>query len=64
MGNIWYRNNEYFSIMGAVKVILFPLQNGDMWAPNMWDINYFIWVLIVGTIYYGSFMFHELLVSL
>jgi len=64
MGNIWYRNNEYFSPMGAVSVILFPLQNRDMWAPNMWDINYFIWVLIVGTIYYGSFMFHELLVSL
>lgn len=64
MGNIWYRNNEYFSPMGAVNVILFPLQNGYMWAPNMWDINYFMWVLVIGTIYYGSFMFQKLLVSL
>lgn len=47
MGNIWYRNNEYFSPMGAVSVILFPLQSTEMWNPSMWDINYFIWLLIV-----------------
>lgn len=46
MGNIWYRNNEYFSPMGAVHVILFPLQNIQMWLPNMWDLNYIIWVAI------------------
>ena len=46
MGNIWYRNNEYFSPMGAVKVILFPLQNINMWKPNMLDINYFFWLVL------------------
>lgn len=46
MGNIWYRNNEYFSPMGAVRVLLFPLQNAQMWLPNMWDLNYIIWVAI------------------
>lgn len=45
MGNVWYRNNEYFSPMGAINVILFPLQNYKMWNMHMWDINYFIWVL-------------------
>ena len=43
MGNIWYRNNEYFSFMGAWNVIMFPLQNSAMWDISMWDINYFIW---------------------
>lgn len=52
MGNIWYRNNEYFSPMGAVNVILFPLQNEHMWVPSMWDINYFIWILIAGILNY------------
>ena len=44
MGNIWYRNNEYFSFMGAWNVIMFPLQNSAMWDISMWDINYFIWI--------------------
>ena len=45
MGNIWYRNNEYFSPMGAVHVMVYPIYNQQMWYPNMWDINYFIWML-------------------
>ena len=45
MGNIWYRNNEYFSFMGAWKVIIYPLENNEMWHYTMWDINYFIWVM-------------------
>ena len=44
MGNIWYRNNEYFSFMGAWNVMMFPLQNSAMWDISMWDINYFIWI--------------------
>ena len=45
MGNIWYRNNEYFSPMGAIRVMVYPFYNAQMWYPNMWDINYFIWIL-------------------
>jgi len=44
MGNIWYRNNEYFSFTGAWHVIIFPLQSREMWNYSMWDINYFIWI--------------------
>ena len=44
MGNIWYRNNEYFSFMGVWNVMMFPLQNSAMWDISMWDINYFIWI--------------------
>jgi hypothetical protein len=46
MGNIWYRNNEYFSPMGALYVMVFPFQNVQMWYPTMWDINYIMWLLI------------------
>ena len=46
MGNIWYRNNEYFSPMGALHVMVFPFQNVQMWYPTMWDINYIIWLLL------------------
>ncbi len=46
MGNIWYRNNEYFSPMGALRVMVFPFQNVQMWYPTMWDINYIMWLLI------------------
>ncbi len=54
MGNIWYRNNEYFSPMGAVRVMVYPCYNAAMWYPNMWDINYFIWILFYFT---GVFIF-------
>ena len=46
MGNIWYRNNEYFSPMGAVNVMIFPFRNLQMWYPTMWDINYIMWLLL------------------
>jgi hypothetical protein len=46
MGNIWYRNNEYFSPMGAFNVMIFPFQNLQMWYPTMWDINYIMWLLL------------------
>ena len=44
MGNVWWREN-YFSPMGAINVILYPLKEVKMWNINMWDINYFIWLL-------------------
>jgi len=46
MGNIWYRNNEYFSPMGAVNVMIFPFRNLQMWYPTMCDINYIMWLLL------------------
>ena len=51
MGNIWYRNNDYYSPMGAVKMILAPLNLHYMWYPIMWDINFLIWILIYMIVY-------------
>ena len=44
MGNIWWRN-DYFSPMGAIKIIVYPLYEIKMWNVEFWDINYFIWLL-------------------
>jgi len=56
MGNIWYRNNEYFSPMGALRVMVFPFRNIQMWYPTMWDINYIMWLLL-GVFIYSIFVF-------
>ena len=44
IGNIWWRN-DYFSPMGAIKIIVYPLYEIKMWNMEFWDINYFIWLL-------------------
>jgi len=49
MGKIWYREdsegNGYFSFGGLFDLIAYPLQNWRMWKPELWDINYFMWIL-------------------
>jgi hypothetical protein len=45
MGNIWWREGN-FTPMGAIYVMLFPLKEIKMWSIEMWDINYFIWIVI------------------
>jgi len=50
MGNVWWRE-DYFSPMGAINVILYPLKELKMWDIEMWDINYFIWI-IIGLFFY------------
>ena len=45
MGNIWWRE-DHFTPMGAIYVMLFPLKEIKMWSIEMWDINYFIWIVI------------------
>ena len=51
MGNIWWRN-DYFSPMGAIKIIVYPLYEIKMWNMEFWDINYFIWLLFGVIIYF------------
>ena len=50
MGNIWYRynsdNKKYISISSLVNILVYPLYDINMWYPKLWDINYFIWLLI------------------
>ncbi len=60
MGNIWYRNGEYFSPMGAVNVIFYPLYSVEMWRFEMWDLNFFIWILTFISAYYSYFSIYDL----
>jgi hypothetical protein len=59
MGNIWYRNNEYFSPMGAINMTLSPLYLYYMWYPSMWDINFFIWIIVYFLIDFNSLFINE-----
>ena len=59
MGNIWYRNNEYYSLMGALKMIYSPLYLHIMWYMNMWDMNFLIWILIYIIVYKLFFRFSQ-----
>jgi len=60
MGNIWYRNGEYFSPMGAVNVIFYPLYSVEMWRFEMWDLNFFLWILTFICLYYSYFGIYDL----
>ena len=55
MGHIWWRDGN-FTPMGAIKVILYPLKEIKMWNIEMWDINYFIWI-IIGLFFYAFTFF-------
>ena len=44
MGNIWYRNG-HFVPMGALRVAIYPFKNYRMWNPEIWDINYPVWLI-------------------
>ena len=45
MGNIWLRSG-YFMPMGAIKLIIYPFKEIHMWLlPEMWIINYWIWMI-------------------
>ena len=49
MGNIWLRDG-HFSPKGIYNATIFPFKNIRMWHPNMWDINFPVWVIIYSTI--------------
>jgi hypothetical protein len=59
MGNIWYRNNEYFSPMGAVNMTLSPLYLYYMWHPSMWDLNFVMWICIYFIIHKLFFLYFQ-----
>jgi ABC-type antimicrobial peptide transport system permease subunit len=55
MGNIWWRE-DHFTPMGAIYVMLYPLKEIKIWNIEMWDINYFIWI-IIGLFFYAFTFF-------
>ena len=45
MGNIWIRSGRFMPI-GAIKLIIYPFKEIHMWLiPEMWIINYWIWMI-------------------
>ncbi len=53
MGNIWIRCGRFAPINGF-NMIIHPLYNLYMWnIPQMWIINYWIWLFLVLLLYYG-----------
>ena len=61
MGNIWYRNG-YFVLMGALNLIMYPLFEIRMWNPMLWDINYFMWMLLTfGLRHSHKFLYSKIL---
>ena len=53
MGNIWIRDG-HFSPIGIINVMKYPFQNLRMWHPDMWDINFPMWIALysIGKILY------------
>jgi hypothetical protein len=51
MGNIWWRYNsngiKEIRIQNLITLIFAPFYYIFYWIPNMWDINFFIWWMII-----------------
>lgn len=51
MGNIWWRYNsnciKEIRIQNLITLIFAPFYYIFYWIPNMWDINFFIWWIII-----------------
>ena len=51
IGNIWLRKDANlitrFAPQNLFKLIVFPLRSLQPWKPYLWDINYFMYVLIL-----------------
>ena len=43
MGNIWLRDG-HFTPRGAFEVMIYPFREWRMWKPEMWIINYPVWI--------------------
>ena len=49
MGNIWLRDG-HFTPRGAINVMTYPFKEWRMWKPEMWAINYPLWIACVLTV--------------
>ena len=51
MTNIWWRidsdNNKQIVISNLFRLIFAPLEFLFYWYPDAWDINFFIWWIII-----------------
>ena len=35
-----------FPFRGLFDLMVYPLVNIQMWKPDLWDINYFMWISV------------------
>ena len=45
MGNIWIRCGEFIPY-NALNLMMYPFKNISMWKPELWAINYPIWLFV------------------
>ena len=45
LGHIWLRNG-HFAPIGIINMMKYPFQNRRMWHPDMWDINFPMWIVL------------------
>lgn len=56
LGNIWFRYNSNnircINILGAISMILYPLKNLTFWYVQNWDLNFFIYYILIKILSY------------
>ena len=56
LGNIWFRLNadniRCINIMSAINIILYPLKNLTFWYVQNWDLNFFIYYILIKILSY------------
>lgn len=43
LGNIWWRDGRFMP-MSILRMAGYALREPRIWLPDMWDLNYFVWV--------------------
>jgi len=43
LGNIWWRNGQLMP-MSILRMAIYALREPRIWLPDMWDLNYFVWL--------------------
>tara|TARA_Y100000590_G_C15537582_1_gene945636 strand:- start:329 stop:571 length:243 start_codon:yes stop_codon:yes gene_type:complete len=55
LGNIWFRLNanniRVINLFSALNMILYPLKNLTFWYFENWDLNFFIYYIILKLVF-------------
>lgn len=56
LGNIWFRLNvdnvRVINIIGALNMIFYPIKDLSFWSIENWDLNFFIYYILLFFINY------------
>lgn len=53
LGNIWWRNGQIMP-SSILRMAAYALREPRVWLPDMWDLNYFVWM--AGGILIGDYL--------